>query len=103
MSLPLREQLFIDSVKVAVALTAAYKHHTAVFAYATLAYPALLDRATPEMQKPGCWHAMEEAEHKAVAIAQHLVECSPLPFRPIFPRRRLGLAYRLAHAGLFKG
>jgi uncharacterized protein len=51
-----------------LALTAAYEHHTAVFAHATLAYPALLDSATPEMQKLWRWHAMEEAEHKAVAM-----------------------------------
>lgn len=51
-----------------LAITAAYEHFTAVFAHTTLAYPATMASATPEMRKLWCWHALEETEHKAVAF-----------------------------------
>lgn len=55
-----------------LAATAAFEHHTAVFAHITLAYPAMMASATPAMRKLWLWHSMEETEHKAVAFDLYL-------------------------------
>ncbi len=51
-----------------VAITAAYEHFTAVLAKVVLTRPAWLAGAEPELALLWRWHAVEESEHKAVAI-----------------------------------
>lgn len=51
-----------------LAITAALEHFTALLAQMLLARPAVLDGAHPTMARLWRWHALEEAEHKAVAF-----------------------------------
>lgn len=51
-----------------VAITAAYEHYTAVLAKALLTRTAWLDGAEPQLALLWRWHAVEESEHKAVAL-----------------------------------
>jgi predicted metal-dependent hydrolase len=50
-----------------LAMTCALEHFTAVFADVILRDPRLFARAHPAMARLWRWHALEEAEHKAVA------------------------------------
>jgi uncharacterized protein len=51
-----------------VAVTAAYEHFTAVMSTGLLRHPKWLAGATPELALLWRWHAVEESEHKSVAI-----------------------------------
>jgi predicted metal-dependent hydrolase len=51
-----------------VAVTAAYEHYTAVLARGLLVHPAWLEGAEPDLALLWRWHAVEECEHKAVAL-----------------------------------
>jgi len=51
-----------------LALTCAFEHFTAMLAHELLADPHFLDGAEPEFARLWRWHAIEEAEHKAVAF-----------------------------------
>ncbi len=51
-----------------LALTCAFEHFTAMLAHDLLADPHFLDGADPEYARLWRWHAIEEAEHKAVAF-----------------------------------
>ena len=50
-----------------LAMTCALEHFTAIFADAVLRDPRLFADAHPAMARLWRWHALEEAEHKAVA------------------------------------
>lgn len=64
-----------------LAVTAAYEHYTAIFAHLTLSRPEIMARATPAMRKLWSWHALEEAEHKAVAFDLYLAVGGNYPWR----------------------
>jgi len=67
----LRWQLWLSrhlSVMSNLAMTMAYEHFTAIFADGILRRPHWLADASPSMQLLWTWHAVEEAEHKAVAF-----------------------------------
>lgn len=51
-----------------LARTVALEHFTAIMAGAFLDHPDLLEKMDPHMAKIWAWHAIEEAEHKAVAF-----------------------------------
>ena len=51
-----------------VAVTAALEHYTAVLAKALLTNPAWLEGTDPQLALLWRWHAVEESEHKAVAM-----------------------------------
>ena len=48
--------------------TAAFEHLTAILAYALLTDEAFLEGADPTLTEMWHWHAIEEAEHKAVTF-----------------------------------
>lgn len=51
-----------------LAVTAAYEHFTALLGEGLLLHPHWLDGAEPACQAMWLWHAIEETEHKAVAL-----------------------------------
>lgn len=51
-----------------LARTVALEHFTAIMAGAFLDHPDQLEKMDPHMAKIWAWHAIEEAEHKAVAF-----------------------------------
>lgn len=51
-----------------LAMTCALEHFTAVFADIVLRDPRMFEEAHPTMARLWRWHALEEAEHKAVAF-----------------------------------
>ena len=51
-----------------LAITICLEHFTAMFADQLLRHPRSLEHAAPEMADIWLWHALEEAEHKAVAF-----------------------------------
>jgi len=51
-----------------LAMTCALEHFTAIFAELVLGEPAFFRGAHPAMARLWRWHALEEAEHKAVAF-----------------------------------
>jgi predicted metal-dependent hydrolase len=51
-----------------VAVTAAYEHFTAVLATGLLTHDHWLEGAEPDLALLWRWHAVEESEHKAVAL-----------------------------------
>ncbi len=51
-----------------LAATAAVEHYTAMLADGLLGIPSWLDGAEPDMHVLWSWHAVEESEHKGVAI-----------------------------------
>lgn len=61
----------LDSVTVPLlrlAVTCAVEHLTANFSTMTLRHQQILDRAHPAYRRLWMWHALEELEHKAVAL-----------------------------------
>jgi uncharacterized protein len=64
-------QLVLDRVKAPVhrlAITCAIEHLTATLSSMTLRRTDLLDDAAPAYRRLWIWHALEELEHKAVAL-----------------------------------
>ena len=59
------------SGKMQLAFTCAIEHYTALFAEVVLADPRTMENAHPDFANVWRWHAMEEAEHKAVAFDVH--------------------------------
>jgi predicted metal-dependent hydrolase len=55
-------------VRSRLAITCALEHYTAVLADGVLRYPEWMADAEPAMRTLWSWHAVEEAEHKAVAF-----------------------------------
>lgn len=51
-----------------LAITCAIEHMTATLSTLTLRHPDLLDKAAPAYRRLWMWHALEELEHKAVAL-----------------------------------
>ena len=51
-----------------LAVTCAVEHFTAMLADGVLAVPSWLDGAEPDMHTLWSWHAVEESEHKGVAM-----------------------------------
>lgn len=51
-----------------LAVTCAIEHLTATFSVSTLRYDEMLDGAHPAYRRLWTWHALEELEHKAVAL-----------------------------------
>jgi predicted metal-dependent hydrolase len=51
-----------------LAITCAIEHMTATLSSLTLRHPELLDNAAPAYRRLWMWHALEELEHKAVAL-----------------------------------
>ncbi|GGF55321.1 hypothetical protein GCM10007301_13690 [Azorhizobium oxalatiphilum] len=51
-----------------LAITCAIEHMTATLSTLTLRHPDLLDNAAPAYRRLWMWHALEELEHKAVAL-----------------------------------
>ena len=51
-----------------LAITCAIEHMTATLSTLTLRHPELLDNAAPAYRRLWMWHALEELEHKAVAL-----------------------------------
>lgn len=51
-----------------LAVTCAIEHLTATFSTATLRYDEMLEGAHPAYRRLWTWHALEELEHKAVAL-----------------------------------
>ncbi len=51
-----------------LAVTCAVEHFTAMLADGVLALPSWLDGAEPDMHTLWSWHAVEESEHKGVAM-----------------------------------
>lgn len=51
-----------------LAVTCAIEHLTATFSSMTLRDPALIEHAAPAYRRLWMWHALEELEHKAVAL-----------------------------------
>jgi predicted metal-dependent hydrolase len=51
-----------------LAVTCAVEHFTAMLADGVLARPGWLDGAEPDMHTLWSWHAVEESEHKSVAV-----------------------------------
>ncbi len=49
-------------------ITCAIEHMTATLSTLTLRHPELLDNAAPSYRRLWMWHALEELEHKAVAL-----------------------------------
>ncbi|MDP2355558.1 MAG: metal-dependent hydrolase [Beijerinckiaceae bacterium] len=64
-------QVILGSVKQPVmrlAITCAIEHLTATFASSTLRHPEVFSDADPRYRRLWMWHALEELEHKAVAL-----------------------------------
>lgn len=57
-----------DEPRVAVAITAAYEHFTAILADWLLRHPHALAGSEPRLATLWLWHSAEESEHKAVAF-----------------------------------
>ncbi|MGU3492903.1 metal-dependent hydrolase [Xanthobacteraceae bacterium A53D] len=51
-----------------LAITCAIEHMTATLSTLTLRHPELLDNAAPAYRRLWMWHALEELEHKSVAL-----------------------------------
>lgn len=51
-----------------LAVTCAIEHLTATLSTVTLRHPEILDNAAPAYRRLWMWHALEELEHKAVAL-----------------------------------
>lgn len=51
-----------------LSITCAIEHMTATLSSLTLRHPELLEKAAPAYRRLWMWHALEELEHKAVAL-----------------------------------
>jgi len=51
-----------------LSITCAIEHMTATLSTLTLRHPELLEKAAPAYRRLWMWHALEELEHKAVAL-----------------------------------
>lgn len=51
-----------------LSITCAIEHMTATLSTLTLRHPELMDKAAPAYRRLWMWHALEELEHKAVAL-----------------------------------
>lgn len=70
--------------RLSLALTVAIEHVTAVFAHEFLHHPDYwLEPMHPDMQRLWRWHALEEAEHKAVAFDVYTACALPLWLRRV--------------------
>jgi predicted metal-dependent hydrolase len=85
-----------------LAMAAALEHLTAIIAYEVLTNPAHLKHAQPAVRRLWVWHAIEELEHKCVAIDTfNQVVTSPLKrwclrnAAMIFTTRTLAIIMRL--------
>lgn len=68
--------------KFALALTTAVEHVTAIFAHQILAHPDhWIEPMHPSMRPLWRWHAIEEAEHKAVAFDVYQLAVGSNPLR----------------------
>lgn len=66
---PVRQVLRVDKDPVLrLAVTCAIEHLTATFSTVTLRHPEILEKAAPAYRRLWMWHALEELEHKAVAL-----------------------------------
>ncbi|WP_162895062.1 metal-dependent hydrolase [Rhizobium terrae] len=66
---PVRKTLHSDKIPIfRLAVTCAIEHLTATLSTVTLRNPQLLDNAAPAYRRLWMWHALEELEHKAVAL-----------------------------------
>lgn len=69
MEAPVVKTLRSDKIPVfRLAVTCAIEHLTATLSTVTLRHPQLLDHAAPAYRRLWMWHALEELEHKAVAL-----------------------------------
>ncbi len=69
MEAPVRQTLRSDKIPIfRLAVTCAIEHLTATLSSVTLRNPQLLDDAAPAYRRLWMWHALEELEHKAVAL-----------------------------------
>lgn len=68
MEAPIRQALRTENPLLRLAVTCAIEHITATFSSFTLRYPELFDGAEPAYRNLWMWHALEEMEHKAVAL-----------------------------------
>ncbi|GEO84304.1 MULTISPECIES: metal-dependent hydrolase [Alphaproteobacteria] len=72
--IPMMEKRVADALAVGknplhrLAVTCAIEHLTATLSTVTLRYPELFDGAEPAYRRLWMWHALEELEHKAVAL-----------------------------------
>lgn len=66
---PVRQALEINKLPLMrLAATCAIEHLTATLARSTLRHPDTLAKAEPHYRRLWVWHALEELEHKAVAL-----------------------------------
>lgn len=66
---PIRKTLRSDKIPIfRLAVTCAIEHLTATLSTVTLRNPQFLDNAAPAYRRLWMWHALEELEHKAVAL-----------------------------------
>jgi len=69
MEAPVKKTLRSDKIPVfRLAVTCAIEHLTATLSTVTLRHPEILDNAAPAYRRLWMWHALEELEHKAVAL-----------------------------------
>ena len=62
-----------------LAVTCAIEHLTANFSSVTLRHPEVFDGASPAYRRLWMWHALEELEHKAVALDIYRRAASGMP------------------------
>eukprot|EP00913_Durusdinium_trenchii_P010562 g9906.t1 len=66
---PVRQTLRSDKIPIfRLAVTCAIEHLTATLSTVTLRNPQFLENAAPAYRRLWMWHALEELEHKAVAL-----------------------------------
>ncbi len=66
---PVRKTLRSDKIPIfRLAVTCAIEHLTATLSTVTLRNPQFLENAAPAYRRLWMWHALEELEHKAVAL-----------------------------------
>src|SRR5690606_30004537 len=69
MEQPVIKTLRSDKIPVfRLAVTCAIEHLTATLSTVTLRHPRFLENAAPAYRRLWMWHALEELEHKAVAL-----------------------------------
>ncbi len=69
MEKPIRDGFSLDTNPLLrLVMTCAIEHLTATLSTVTLRHPELLEEAAPAYRRLWMWHALEELEHKAVAL-----------------------------------